>query len=80
MYAIRSYYVEEDGVTPSRMRTVASYIGYLSTNDTPQLVCMITIDEPQVPYMEASSIAGYWVGQIFSDLVQYYGLLRNNFV
>ncbi|GEM_PF-115043 len=68
---------EEDGVTPSRMRTVASYIGYLSTNDTPQLVCMILIDEPQVPYMEASSIAGYWVGKIFSDLVQYYGLLPN---
>jgi len=68
---------EEDGVTPSRMRTVASYIGYLSTNDSPQLVCMILIDEPQVPYMEASSIAGYWVGKIFSDLVQYYGLLPN---
>ena len=68
---------EEDGVTPSRMRTVASYIGYLSTNDSPQLVCMLTIDEPQVPYMEASSIAGYWVGKIFSDLVQYYGLLPN---
>lgn len=68
---------EEDGVTPSRMRTVASYIGYLSTNDSPQLVCMVVIDEPQVPYMEAKSIAGYWVGQILTDLVQYYGYLPN---
>jgi len=68
---------EEDGVTPSRMRVVASYIGYLSANDSPQLVCMLVIDEPAVPYMEAKSIAGYWVGKIFSDLVQYYGILPN---
>ncbi len=65
---------EEDDVTPSRTRVVASYIGFLPVND-PQLVCMIVIDEPQVPYMEANSIAGYWVSQIFSDLVQYYGIL-----
>ena len=65
---------EEDGVTPSRTRVVASYIGFLPVND-PQLVCMIMIDEPQVPYMEASSIGGYWVSKIFSDLVQYYGIL-----
>jgi len=65
---------EEDGVTPSRVRVVASYLGFLPVND-PQLVCMIVIDEPQVPYMEASSIAGYWVSQVFSDLVQYYGIL-----
>ncbi len=65
---------EEDGVTPSRTRVVASYIGFLPVND-PQLVCMLVIEEPQVPYMEAGSVAGYWVGQIFDDLVQYYGIL-----
>jgi stage V sporulation protein D (sporulation-specific penicillin-binding protein) len=65
---------EEDDVTPSRMRVVASYIGFLPVND-PQLVCMIVIDEPQVPYMEASSVAGYWVSEILTDLVQYYGIL-----
>ncbi|NLI54765.1 MAG: PASTA domain-containing protein [Clostridiales bacterium] len=65
---------EDDGVTPSRTRVVASYIGFLPVND-PQLVCMIVIDEPQVPVMEASSIAGYWVSQVFGDLVQYYGIL-----
>lgn len=68
---------EEDGVTPSRMRVVASYIGFLSANDSPQLVCMLVIDEPAVPYMEAKSIAGYWVGKIFADLVQYYGIMPN---
>ena len=66
---------EEDGVTPSRMRVVSSYLGFLSSNDEPQLVCMLVIDEPQVPYMEARSIAGYWVGKIFTDIVQYYGIL-----
>jgi len=65
---------EEDGVTPSRTRVVASYIGFLPVND-PQLVCMVVIDEPQVPYMEASNAAGYWVSQIFSELVRYYGIL-----
>ena len=65
---------EEDGVTPSRMRVVASYIGFLPA-DNPQLVCLLVIDEPQVPYMEASSTAGYWVGKILTDLVQYYGIL-----
>lgn len=65
---------EEDGVTPSRTRVVASNISFLPVND-PQLVCMVVIDEPQVPYMEASRSAGYWTGQILNDLVQYYGIL-----
>ena len=65
---------EEDGVTASRTRVIASYAGFLPVND-PQLVCLIVIDEPQVPYMEASSIGGYWVSKIFSDLVRYYGIL-----
>lgn len=65
---------EEDGVTPSRTRVVATYIGFLPVNN-PQLVCMFMIDEPQVPYMEARSTAGYWVSKVFSDLVQYYGIL-----
>jgi len=68
---------EEDGVTPSRMRVIASYIGFLPA-DNPELVCMILIDEPQVPYMEASSSAGYWVGKILTDLVQYYGILPDS--
>ncbi len=64
----------EDGVTPDRMRVVASYLGFLPVKD-PQLVCMLVIDEPQVPYMEASRIAGYWASKIMTDLVQYYGIL-----
>ncbi|MCE5188485.1 MAG: PASTA domain-containing protein [Eubacteriales bacterium] len=65
---------EEDGVTPSRTRVVATFCGCIPASD-PQLVCMVMIDEPQVPVMEASSLAGYWVQKIFGDLVQYYGIL-----
>ncbi len=65
---------EEDGTTPSRVRVVASFCGFIPVND-PQLVCMIVIDEPQVPVLEASNVAGYWASRIFSDLVQYYGIL-----
>lgn len=65
---------EEDDVTPSRVRTVVSYLSFLPVDD-PQLVLMIVIDEPAVPVMEASSIAAPWAQAIFSDLVQYYGIL-----
>lgn len=65
---------EEDEETVSRTRVVASFIGFLPVDD-PQLVCMIVIDEPQVPVMEARSIAAPWVQKILSDLVQYYGIL-----
>ncbi len=65
---------EDDEVTASRTRVVTSFIGFLPADD-PQLVCMIVIDEPQVPVMEARSLAAPWVQKIFSDLVQYYGIL-----
>ncbi|HWP21580.1 MAG TPA: penicillin-binding transpeptidase domain-containing protein [Candidatus Cryosericum sp.] len=65
---------EEDGVTPSRMRVVASFTGFLPI-DNPQLVCMIVVDEPAVPVMEASGIAAPWVNAVLTDLVQYYGIL-----
>ena len=65
---------EEDGVTPSRVRVVATFCGFIPVND-PQLVCMIMIDEPQVPVREASNLASYWASKVFSDLVQYYGIL-----
>ncbi len=65
---------EEDGTTPSRVRVVATFCGFIPVDD-PQLVCMIMIDEPQVPVLEASKLAGYWASKLFTDLVQYYGIL-----
>ena len=56
------------------MRVVASFTGFLPI-DNPQLVCMIVVDEPAVPVMEASGIAAPWVNAVLTDLVQYYGIL-----
>ncbi|HRX58637.1 MAG TPA: penicillin-binding transpeptidase domain-containing protein [Eubacteriales bacterium] len=65
---------EDDDETVSRVRVVSTFIAFLPADD-PQLVCMLVIDEPAVPVMEADSIAGYWVRAIMTDLVQYYGIL-----
>jgi stage V sporulation protein D (sporulation-specific penicillin-binding protein) len=65
---------EEDGETASNVRVVSTFIGFLPADD-PELVCMLLIDEPAVPVMEAGSIAAPWVKAIFTDLVQYYGIL-----
>lgn len=65
---------EEDGETVSRVRVVTTFIGFLPVDD-PQLMCMLVIDEPAVPVMEAENVAGVWVKAILSDLVQYYGIL-----
>ncbi len=64
---------EEDG-SASRTRLIASFIGFLPAND-PQLVCLVTVDEPQVPVIYGSTVAAPWVQQTFTDLVQYYGIL-----
>ena len=68
---------EEDGVTASRMRVITSFIGFLPVDD-PQLVCMIVLDEPAVPVMEASGVVAPWVNAVLSDLVQYYGILPDD--
>ena len=64
---------EEDG-TASRTRLIASFIGFIPVND-PQLVCLIVVDEPQVPVIYGSTVAAPWVQKVFTDLVQYYGIL-----
>ena len=64
---------EDDG-TASRTRLIASFVGFLPA-DNPQLVCLVTVDEPQVPVIYGSTVAAPWVQKTFSDLVQYYGFL-----
>lgn len=63
---------EEDG-SASRTRLIASFVGFLPAND-PQLVCLITCDEPAVPVVYGSTVAAPWVQRTFEELVQYYGL------
>jgi len=66
---------EEDG-TASRTRLIASFVGFMPT-DAPQFLALITVDEPQVPVIFGSTVAAPWVGMLFSDLVQYYGMQPN---
>lgn len=63
---------EADG-TASRTRLVASFVGFMPVDD-PQLVCLVTVDEPQVPVVYGSTVAAPWVGKTFTELAQYYGL------
>ncbi len=64
---------DEDG-TVSRTRLIASFIGFLPTDD-PELLCLITVDEPTIPVVYGSTVAAPFVKQTFEDLVQYYGIL-----
>ncbi len=64
---------EDDG-TASRTRLIASFVGFLPT-DNPELVCLITVDEPKIPVVYGSTVAAPFVGAVFKDLVQYYGIL-----
>lgn len=66
---------EEDG-SVSRTRLIASFVGFMPT-DAPQFLALITVDEPQVPVVFGSTVAAPWVGMLFSDLVQYYGMQPN---
>ncbi len=63
---------EDDG-SASRTRLIASFVGFMPANN-PQLVALITVDEPQVPVVYGSTVAAPWVGRLFEDLAQYYGL------
>ena len=63
---------DDDGVA-SRTQLVASFVGFLPV-DSPQLVMVLTVDEPQVPVVYGSTVAAPWVQKTFAELVQYYGI------
>ncbi len=63
----------EDG-TASRTQLIASFVGFIPAY-SPQLVMIVTVDEPQVPVVYGSTVAAPWVQKTFTDLVQYYGIL-----
>ena len=66
---------DENGAV-SRTRLIASFIGFLPADD-PELLCLITVDEPQIPVVYGSTVAAPFVKKTFTDLVQYYGILPN---
>lgn len=67
---------DENGKVSSTL-LIASFIGFLPANN-PQLACLIMVDEPQVPVVYGSTVAAPWVGDILSDLVQYYSIMPDN--
>ena len=68
--------VQEKNGTDSRTRMMASYAGFLPYKD-PELVCMILLDEPQIPMTYGKYAAGYWAGETLRNLSQYYGYLSD---
>jgi len=53
------------------------YIDPIEIADDPELLCLITVDEPQIPVVYGSTVAAPFVKKTFTDLVQYYGILPN---
>ncbi len=66
---------EETGAV-SETRITGTFLGFIPT-DQPRLMCMLLSDEPQVPVLYGNLIAPYYAKTIFTDLVQYYGILPN---
>lgn len=66
----------EEDRTVSRTRLIASFIGFMPA-ESPQFLALITVDEPQVPVIFGSTVAAPWIGMLFADLAQYYGLQPN---
>lgn len=69
---------EEDG-TASRTRLIASFIGFMPT-DKPELLCLIMVDEPQVPVIYGSTVAAPFVGDVLEDCAAYLGILPDQTV
>ena len=63
---------EEDG-TVSRTKLIASFIGFAPV-ENPQFLCLITVDEPQVPQVYGSTVAAPFVQEVLSNALSYAGV------
>lgn len=68
--------ITEKSGADSRTRMTATFAGFLPYRD-PELVCMILLDEPQIPMTYGKYAAGYWTGETLRNLSQYYGYLAD---
>ena len=66
---------DENGKVSSTL-LIASFIGFVPADD-PQLICLITVDEPCVPVVYGSTVAAPFVQRALSNLVQYYSIRPN---
>ena len=63
---------EEDG-SVSKTKLIASFIGFAPV-ENPQFVCLITVDEPQVPQVYGSTVAAPFVQEVLSNALSYAGV------
>ncbi len=66
---------EDDG-TVSSTKLIASFVGFAPA-DNPQYLCLIIVDEPQVPVVYGSTVAAPFVQQVLSDVLTYSGTAPN---
>lgn len=52
---------------------VASFLGFAPV-DNPRYMCLIIVDEPQVPVVYGSTVAAPYVQQVLSKVLNYYGV------
>jgi stage V sporulation protein D (sporulation-specific penicillin-binding protein) len=64
-------YDENGQVSSSKL--VASFIGFAPVED-PQFVCLIIVDEPQVPQVYGSTVAAPFVQQVLAAALSYAGI------
>ncbi len=63
---------DENGKVSST-KLVASFIGFAPV-DNPQFVCLIIVDEPQVPQVYGSTVAAPFVQQVLAAALSYAGI------
>ena len=64
-------YDENGNVSSSKL--IASFIGFAPVDD-PQFVCLIIVDEPQVPQVYGSTVAAPFVQQVLAASLSYAGI------
>ena len=63
---------DENGKVSSTL-LVASFVGFVPADD-PEYLCMIIVDEPQVPVVYGSTVAAPFVQQVLRNVLTYYSV------
>lgn len=63
---------EEDG-SVSSTRLIASFVGFVPA-DEPKYLCLLVVDEPEVPVVYGSTVAAPFVQEILMNAVSYFGI------
>ncbi len=63
---------EEDG-TVSSTKLIASFVGFVPADD-PKYLCLIVVDEPEVPQVYGSTVAAPFVQEVLMNAVSYFGV------